>query len=206
MGHPFDRRTARSRASLSVMIAVVLMVGVALPAGIALARADQGAQASNPGQLSQDIVAKATGGGTVMAPPNVVASFGFNGKRPPGFECCGFAQGRINYDRHAVTVGGRHVNVPVTLMEAEISGNTGRATLSGDCNGTGAECSYSARSVIVYVEDNAEPGTTDVFRIFFCEFAPFLPPPDFNGMTPPLGCTLGVEGGTLRSGNIQVRP
>ena len=206
MGHPLDRRTARSRASLSVMIAVVLTLGVALPAGIALARADQGAQAANPGQQSQDIVAKATGGGTVTVPVNVVASFGVNGKRPPGFEGGGFAQGRINYDRHAITPAGRHVNVPVTLMQAEITGNGGRATLSGDCNGAGGQCSNSARSVIVYVVDNAEPGTTDVFRIFFCEFAPFLPPPDFDGMTPPLGCTLGVEGGTLRSGNIQVRP
>jgi hypothetical protein len=188
------------------MIAVVLMVGVALPAGIAFARADQGAQSANPGQQSPDIVAKAMGGGTVTVPVNVVASFGVNGKRPPGFDGGGFAQGRINYDRHAITPAGRHVNVPVTLMQAEIIGNGGRATLSGDCNGVGGQCSNSASSVLVYVEDNAEPGTTDVFRIFFCELAPFLPPPDFNGTTPPLGCTLGVEGGTLRSGNIQVRP
>jgi len=206
MGHPLDRRTARSRASLSAMIAVVLMVGIALPAGIALARADQGGQAANPGQQSQDIVVKATGGGTVTVPVNVVASFGVNGKRPPGFEGGGFAQGRINYDRHAITPGGRHVNVPVTLMQAEIIGNGGRATLSGDCNGAGGQCSNSARSVLVYVEDNAEPGTTDVFRIFFCDVPPMLPDPDFNGITPPVGCTLGVEGGTLRSGNIQVRP
>jgi hypothetical protein len=188
------------------MIAVVLTVGVALPAGIALARADPGAQVANPGQQSPDIVAKATGGGTVTVPVNVVASFGFNGKRPPGFDGGGFATGRINYDRHAITPGGRHVNVPVTLMQAEIIGNGGRATLSGDCGGVGAECSNSANSVIVYVEDNGEPGTNDKFKIFFCELAPFLPPTDFNGTTPPVGCTLGVEGGTLRSGNIQVRP
>jgi hypothetical protein len=197
---------ARSRASLSVVLVAALTLGVALPTGIALARVDQGAQLANPGQQSQDIVAKATGGGTVTVPVNVVASFGFNGKRPPGFESGGFAEGRINYDRHATTPGGRHVNVPVTLMQAEIIGNGGRATLSGDCGGVGGECSNSASSVIVYVEDNAEPGTNDKFKIFFCETPPFLPPPDFNGTTPPVGCSLGVEGGTLRSGNIQVRP
>jgi hypothetical protein len=206
MGDRFSRLTARSRAPLSVMIVVMLTLGVALPAGIAFARVDQGTQVADPGLLSQDVVAKATGGGTVTAPLNVVASFGLNSKRPPGFTGGGFAQGRINYDRHAITPGGRHVNVPVVSMEAETTGNTGRATISGDCLGTGAECAYSARSVLVYVEDNAEPGTTDIFRIFFCEFAPFLPDPDFDGMTPPLGCSLGVEGGTLRSGNIQVRP
>jgi hypothetical protein len=180
-------------SSAAMAIAMALTLGIALTAGIALA------------QVSPDTVAKATGGGTVTVPLNVVASFGVNGKRPPGFEGGGFAQGRINYDRHAITPGGRHVNVPVMLMEAETTENGGKATLSGDCNATGAQCSNSAESVLVYVEDNAEPGTSDVFRIFFCEIGFFLPGPLFDGVTPPAGCFLG-EGGTLRSGNIQVRP
>src|SRR5207237_1392948 len=33
---------------------------------------------------------------------------------------------------------------------------------------------------------------------------PFLPAPGFNGSTAPAGCT-GPEGGTIRTGNIQVR-
>lgn len=139
----------------------------------------------------------------MLVPVNVVASFGFNGKRPPNFTP-GQAQGRINYDRHAITPAGRHVNVPVVFMAVEVTGNTGRAVLSGDC--AGAQCSHGAASVLVYVEDNGEPGTNDKFRIFFCETSPFLPGPGFDGNTPPVQCPLGFEGGTLRSGNIQVRP
>lgn len=203
MAELYARRRARGRTSLSLTIAVAIILGVALSAGIALARVDIGTRA-DPTQVSPDTVAKVTGGGTVTVPLNVVASFGVNGKRPPGFTGGGAAQGRINYDRHAITPEGRHVNVPVVQMEAETTGNGGKATLSGDCTAAGAQCSNSALSVLVYVEDNAEPGTTDVFRIFFCEVGPFLPGP-FDGVTPPVGCFLG-EGGTLRSGNIQVRP
>jgi hypothetical protein len=206
MAYPFDRRSAASRAPLSLVVAMTLTIGVALSAGIAVARVDPSTHAPAVTQLSADEVAKATGGGTVTVPVNVVASFGLNSKRPPGFSGGGAATGRINYDRHALTPGGRHVNVPVVTMVVETSGNTGRAAIVGDCEGAGGQCANSARTVLVYVEDNAEPGTTDVFRIFFCESTPFTPDPGFDGQTPPFGCSLGFEGGTLRSGNIQVRP
>jgi hypothetical protein len=174
-----------------------------MSAGVALGRIAPPNDGRTATQLSDTQEGKATGGGTVTVPVNVVASFGFNGKRPPNFDP-GEAQGRINYSRHAITPDGRHVNVPVVLMALETSGSTGRAVLSGDC--TLGQCSHDAASVLVYVEDNAEPGTTDKFRIFFCQFGPFLPGPDFDGVTPPAQCALGFEGGTLRSGNIQVRP
>jgi hypothetical protein len=191
------------RARSSLAIVVVLTFGVAISAGVAVARVAPSDEARSAAQLSDTLDGKATGGGTVLVPVNVVASFGFNGKRPPDFTQ-GQAQGRINYSRHAITPGGRHVNVPVVLMAIETTGSTGRAVLSGDC--AGAQCSHGAASVLVYVEDNAEPGTTDKFRIFFCESSPFLPGPGFDGSTPPVQCPLGFEGGTLRSGNIQVRP
>jgi hypothetical protein len=206
MAHQLNRRIARWRASLSLAVAAAMTLGVALSAGMALARVDPSTGAPAVTQLSTETVAKATGGGTVTVLVNVVASFGLNSKRPPDFGGGGIAVGRINYDRHAMTPGGRHVNVPVITMVVEISGNGGRAAIVGDCEGAGGQCSNAARTVLVYVEDNAEPGTTDVFRIFFCETGPFTPDASFDGQTPPVGCTLGVEGGTLRSGNIQVRP
>ena len=75
--------------------------------------------------LSADVAGIVTGGGTVVVtgvPENVLASFGLNARRPPGFTGGGAATGRINYDKHA-DVAGRHVNVPVVLMEGEISAN-----------------------------------------------------------------------------------
>ncbi len=58
-----------------------------------------------------------------------------------------------------------------------ISGNT--ATFSGTCTNNSAPCTFS-----VMAQDNGEPGTNDVFTI------------SINGGPP--------EGGTLRSGNIQI--
>jgi hypothetical protein len=58
---------------------------------------------------------------------------------------------------------------------------------------------------VVYAEDNSDQGAgSDVFKIFFCTGLPQLPPSNFNG-TSLAGCD-GPEGGTLRTGNIQIRP
>jgi hypothetical protein len=65
----------------------------------------------------------------------------------------------------------------LTFTTLVISGNT--ATFSGTCTNNGAPCTFS-----VMVQDNGEPGTNDVFTI------------SINGGPP--------EGGTLRSGNIQI--
>jgi hypothetical protein len=65
----------------------------------------------------------------------------------------------------------------VTFTTLVISGNT--ATFSGACTKNGVPCTFS-----VMVQDNGEPGTNDVFTI------------SINGGPP--------EGGTLRSGNIQI--
>ena len=101
-------------------------------------------------QLSTDTVAIATGGGTIYTDPThtTIASFGINGKRPAGFQSGtgGPAQGRINFDDHA-NVAGRHLNVPVTFMLAEIAqpqtGNQtgGHAQLIGDCTQPQTDCS-----------------------------------------------------------------
>src|SRR5207244_9773535 len=81
----------------------------------------------------------------------------------------------------------------------------GSATVAGDCTAPGSECPPGNLSALVYVEDNADPGGGyDVFRIFFCSGPPSLPGPGFGGVTAPSGCD-GPEGGTLRTGNIQVR-
>src|SRR2546430_5910977 len=153
-----------------------------------------------------------TGGGTVVAPAGfgtAVASFGLNAKRPTGFTN-GLAQGRINYDKHAQAAD-RHVNVPVVYMQAEISstptpnGTGGRAAVVGQCGGTGSVCRSGDQSVVVYVEDKSDSGGgVDIFRIFFCIVAS----PDltgFDGVSAPGGC-FGPDGGTLRTGNIQIRP
>jgi hypothetical protein len=163
-------------------------------------------------QLSETTDAKVTGGGTVSVPAGLgtaVASFGLNAKRPTG-STNGLAQGRINYDKHAPG-SDRHVNVPVTYMQAELSGTPtpngtgGRAAIVGQCGGTGSECRAGDASVVVYVEDRSDSGGgNDIFRIFYC----FVTSPDltgFNGSTAPEGC-FGPDGGTLRTGNIQIRP
>jgi len=65
----------------------------------------------------------------------------------------------------------------VTFATFTISGNT--ATFSGTCTNNGAPCTFS-----VMVQDNGEPGKNDVFTI------------SINAGPP--------QGGTLRSGNIQI--
>ena len=196
-------RFARTRAIGAAGIALVLSIAISS----SIAHAQVGAA------LSNDTIAVVTGGGTVVVTgvPNVIASFGINGKRPAGFTGGGTAVGRINYDKHA-QVAGRHVNVPVILMQAEISGTPtpngtgGRAVLVGDCGAPQAECPQDGTtSVDVYVEDNTDAGGGgDVFRIFYCAVPPSLPGPTFNGTVPPAGCT-GPEGGLIRTGNIQIR-
>jgi hypothetical protein len=192
--------------------AAVVAAIVALTASMAQGRVDPGTQQPTGAQLSETTDAKATGGGTVIAPAafaTAVASFGLNAKRPTGFTN-GLAQGRINYDKHA-QVADRHVNVPVSYMQAEISstpspnGTGGRAAIVGQCGGAGSECRVGDQSVLVYVEDRSDSGGgNDIFRIFFCSVVS----PDltaFDGTTAPPGC-VGPEGGTLRTGNIQIRP
>ena len=85
--------------------------------------------------------------------------FGLNARRPDGFTGGGIASGRVNYDEHA-NVASRHVNAPVALMQAAMSGSPtpngtgGSAAMSADCTPP-AECPSGFNSVIVYVEDNA---------------------------------------------------
>ncbi len=76
-------------------------------------------------------------------------------------------------------IGGdlQYVKNSVTFTTFTISGNT--ATFSGACTNNGAPCTFS-----VMAQDNGEPGTNDSFTI------------SINGGPP--------EGGTLRSGNIQI--
>jgi hypothetical protein len=193
--------------------AVVAAIVVALTTSMAQGRVDPGTQQLMGAQLSETTDAKATGGGTVTVPVGfggtAVASFGLNAKRPTGFTN-GLAQGRINYNKHA-QVADRHVNVPVSYMQAEISttptpnGTGGRAAVVGQCGGAGSECRAGDQSVVVYVEDRSDSGGgNDIFRIFFCAVAS----PDlttFDGTTPPVGCAA-PEGGTIRTGNIQIRP
>src|SRR5688500_13122277 len=134
--------------------------------------------------------------------PTSLASFGLNARRPAGFVAGGAAEGRINYNRHRNSTG-RHVNVPGVLMQALITGTPppngtgGTAAIIGDCEAIGATCPAGSRSVLVQVEDNSDSGAgMDEFRIFFCAGPFALPPADCSG----------PEGGTLRTGNIQVRP
>jgi hypothetical protein len=65
----------------------------------------------------------------------------------------------------------------VTFTSLVIAGNT--ATFGGTCTNNGVPCTFS-----VMVQDNGEPGTNDSFTI------------SINAGPP--------EGGTLRSGNIQI--
>lgn len=211
MRYPYTHRFRRPSGARS-FVTIVVAIGVALSAGVAQGRVDPGPQQTTGALLSETTDAKVTGGGTVTVPAGfgtAVASFGLNAKRPAGFTN-GLAQGRINYNKHA-QVPDRHVNVPVSYMQAEISatptpnGTGGRAVLVGQCGGPASECRAGDQSVVVYVEDKADSGGgIDIFRIFFCVIAS----PDltgFDGTAPPPGC-VGPEGGTLRTGNIQVRP
>src|SRR5438105_5843895 len=182
---------ARSRSASTVAILAVRL-SIALSGRMALGRVDPTSGLRVTSTQSQDTTAKVTGGGTVLAAPTyptTIASFGLNARRPPGFTGGATAVGRINYDRHRNSVG-RHVNVPVTLMQAfKGTGQTGgSATLAGDCTAP-AECPAGYLSVLVYVEDNSDSGAgSDVFRIFLCTLGPALPGPTFNGVTAPGGC------------------
>ena len=202
---------ARSRLASTIAILAVL-VSITLSGSLVQARVDPLTTSRTLSDLSADTVAKVTGGGTVLAAPtypNTVATFGVNARRPAGFISGGQATGRIHYDRHRNTTG-RHVNVPVVLMQAVITnpqtpnGTGGDAALVGDCDAIGATCPANDHSVVVYVEDNSDSGAnSDVFKIFFCTNPAGPPPPGFNGTSAP-GCDA-PEGGYLRSGNIQVR-
>jgi hypothetical protein len=208
MRHPFIERLRRSRA-LAAAITVAITVGLVLSGSAALAKVDQGTSGSQRTLLSEDVTAKVTGGGTVLAKPTyptTVASFGLNARRPSGFVSGGQAEGRINYDRHA-NMSDRHVNVPVMYMQASVTPQPpnqtgGDALLLGDC--AGATCPSGISSVFVYVKDVSDSGAQqDVFNIYFCSIPP-SPPSGFVPGGPITGCT-GPEGDVLRSGNIQVR-
>jgi hypothetical protein len=194
---------------ISALTAVAIVAAAATQSGsVAQGRVDP--LAPHPaGSLDANTIAIATGGGTVQSDPVTIASFGINAKRPAGFvpDGTGAAQGRINYNKHA-QVAGRHVNVPVKYMLAEIAspqtGNQtgGKAQLIGDCQAPGAECpttTPATKSVVVYVEDNADSGADhDVFRITYCtstaaEFLTFAV------------CGPADLDTTIRTGNIQIR-
>jgi hypothetical protein len=196
-------RIARSRSASTIAILVVL-VSITLSGSLAQGRVDPLIGGRALSAQSPDTVAKVTGGGTVLAAPlymTTIASFGLNARRPQGYVGGGGAVGRINYNRHRNSTG-RHVNVPVIYMQAATTptppnGTGGTATIVGDCRVPGTECPLGDQSALVYVEDNGDSGGgRDVFRISFCTGAPELPTP--------LGCDT-PEGGTLRTGNIQVR-
>jgi hypothetical protein len=210
--HRLVKRITRWRTLCSIAAVVVVAVGAALSSSDAQGRVDPYTQQLTGTVLNPDVLGMVTGGGTVSVtvtgvPTNVLASFGINGKRPPGFvqNGTGAALGRINYSKHA-QVAGRHVNVPVTFMQVELSttpssnGTGGKAQLIGDCNQAGVECPTTPpgiQSVLVYVEDNSDvANTADVFQISFCTGV---------ASVSPLGCGV-AEGGPIRTGQIQIRP
>jgi len=217
-------RIKRSR-TLSSLAILAITLSLVTSAGIAQARVDQGpafpSASRTASTLMIDAVAKATGGGTVMtnaAPnPNAIGSFGLNARRPVGYvpgTGDSSAQGRVNYVRHSNSTG-RHVNAPVAFMDASPApmppNNTGGAALLvADCTGASgpAECPQSRNSAIVYVEDNADSGKgLDKFFIYFCQDLPGpFDPTGFMPGQPIVGYVCDpAEGGSLRSGNIQVR-
>jgi len=202
--HPVIARSATSRV-VSTVAVIGFCIAIALSGDLAQGRVDPliGGRAATA--ESPDTIAKVTGGGTVLAAPTyptTISSFGLNARRPSGFISGGGAQGRINYNRHRNSTG-RHVNIPVVLMQAFTTGTPtpngtgGTATLIGDCTVPGSECPSGTFSALVYVEDNSDSGAgTDIFKISFCGGFAQLPAPD-NCSAP--------EGGYLRTGNIQVR-
>jgi hypothetical protein len=207
--HRLVKRITRWRTLCSIAAVVVVAVGAAISSSDAQGRVDPIEQPTGT-VLNPDVLGSATGGGSVTitaVPVNILASFGINGKRPPGFvqNGSGAALGRINYDKHA-QVAGRHVNVPVTFMQVELSttpspnGTGGKAQLIGDCTQAGVECPANTpafQSVLVYVEDNSDvANTADKFQISFCTGV---------ASASPLGCGV-AEGGPIRTGQIQIRP
>jgi hypothetical protein len=181
---------------------VAITIGLVISGSTAQAKVDPPDRGPQRSVLSEDAMAKITGGGTVYAKPadpTTVASFGVNARRPAGFVSGGAAEGRINYDRH-IDKADRHVNVPVTYMQAAPNQPGGDALLLGDC--AGATCPSGIGFVFVYLKD-AEDRAQDVFDIYFCSGPP-SPPSGFVPGGSIVGCDA-PEGGTLRSGNIQVR-
>jgi hypothetical protein len=192
-------------------------MSISLSAGKAMARVVLPSSQPTSTLLDPNALAKVTGGGTVLAKPMLpapVASFGLNARRPVDFVSGGGAEGRINYDRHK-NMADRHVNVPVTLMEAAPNPQPpnqtgGDALVIGDCTAQGATCpaltsqGNPVQSAIVYVEDRATPGAgQDFFQIYFCS-SPAGIPPSFVPRAPITDCD-GPEGDYLRTGNIQIR-
>jgi hypothetical protein len=201
-----ERLTSQVTRSRVPGIAAVAMLAVALAVSGHLAQARVDApEGRNAPVLSPDTIAFATGGGTVVVDVTVVASFGINAKRPDGTFTSGAAQGRINYDKHANITGGRHVNVAVNFMSAQIgptitpNGTGGSAQIAGNCTDPGAECPPNTAAVLVSVTDASDSGAgTDSFLIQLCGTAGTS-----NG--PPGNCGPAEGGPTLRTGNIQIR-
>lgn len=203
----------RGRVVQSFVAVAVVLVSTVVSTNIAQARLDP-AHTIAPTQQSEDTVSKATGGGTVLAyasPDTTVSSFGLNARRPVGYVSGGFAEGRVNYDRHRGGTG-RHVNAPVIFMQAENTdppspnGTGGSASIIADCTVGQATCPAGSVQAIVYVEDNSDSGAnSDIFRIYFCNAPQALPLPDLSDPGADLNGCVGPEGGLLRSGNIQVR-
>jgi hypothetical protein len=112
---------------------------------------------------------KATGGGTVRACG--VAHFAFKIQRKVRR---GTLSGNLNYSDP-----GANIRLKATSFTS-FGGTSNTATFEGACTVNGESCKFS-----VYIEDNGEPGTNDVFRI------------SINGGP--------FQGGTLLSGNIKIK-
>jgi len=207
MRNAFTQHITRWRLLGSIAAVAVVIGGAVLSSNVVQGRIDPVTQPPTLAAVNPNTIAVVTGGGTVIAvvnAVNVVASFGVNAKRPAGFvqNGVGSAAGRINYDEHAQTPN-RHVNAPVTFMNAAVSatptqnGTGGEAQLIADCTAPLAECPAGFQSVLVHVIDNSDSGAnSDVFEIFFCA-SPASGTPT---------CSPSPEAsGTLRTGNIQVR-
>lgn len=203
-----ERLVRRTRSVSAIAASTALVVGAIV--SLNLAQTGANAMPFAP-VLSADTVAIATGGGTIYTNPaqTAIASFGINGKRPANFASGqgGAALGRINFDDH-VNIAGRHLNVAVTYMLAEIAnpqtGNQtgGHAQLIGDCTQPNAECSggpAGTQSVIADVTDNSDSGAGhDTITITYCSSSAQ------QTVTNPL-CFGQAFSGTLRTGNIQIR-
>jgi hypothetical protein len=194
-----ERTLARLLSGLPMAALLIISAVLGTPA--------QAGTGSAPNAQGEATVGIATGGGTVDIVSPFIGSFGVNAKRPANFTGVGEAVGRINFDKHGNVLGGRHVNVPVTLMQITISGTPspngtgGSANIVGDCQAQGAECPSSTpayKSVYVTVNDVSDSGANqDSFTIFYCTD----PATSF-----PVNCPGGPDGGALRTGNIQIRP
>src|SRR5256885_11109690 len=111
----------RVRGASAIAATLLIIAGAAASLSLSPGIAD--AMPFAP-QVNPDTIALATGGGTMYTDPaqTSIGSFGINAKRPAGFASGqgGPAQGRINFDNHT-NLPGRHINVPVTYMLAEIA-------------------------------------------------------------------------------------